>query len=170
MNKYKLLLSCLLLTIFFTNLLFASGSEIQSAKSKYKYKVIKHTYKVLPASMLDQTQTKKKVKVIKKVFKTFKKIKINSDMIIHTNDLSLVSSYPSPASGYIFFNINSNEDANARIDIFTIYGEKINTIKTDLHSGDNLIKIDLSEFHNGSYYFKLTSKSKIISGNFIVAN
>lgn len=79
-----------------------------------------------------------------------------------TNDLNLTN-YPNPFNPVTTLEWESREEnSNQEIEIFSITGTKIKSLKSDgIRSGKQSIKIDLSDYASGIYFVLLKSGNKV---------
>lgn len=87
----------------------------------------------------------------------------NSDIVTYyfvgLNDIdNTISIYPNPATDYLMVNGNIN-----KIEIFNNLGQ---LVKSEVVNNDN-IRIDISNFVNGSYIIRAHSTNGVISTTFI---
>jgi type IX secretion system substrate protein len=83
---------------------------------------------------------------------------------------NMISMYPNPAGDYIYIEIKQNEVFTGSLTIMNIIGQTMDRINIS-DSDQNLIRIDLSNYENGSYLFELKSDDgSVKTGKFIIGS
>ena len=73
----------------------------------------------------------------------------------HTNDSSIVNSYPNPASNQINLNINLTTSKNITINVFSLSGNMVATKQVSGFAGSNIISIPVQNLQSGMYYVEI---------------
>jgi Secretion system C-terminal sorting domain len=83
---------------------------------------------------------------------------------------NFISLYPNPAGNYIYFEIAKNEVFTGSLSIMNIIGQTMDKINIS-ESDQNLVRIDLSKYENGTYLFELKSDDgSVKTGKFIIGS
>ena len=83
------------------------------------------------------------------------------------NDLTLVNTYPNPASKSLKLELTAHESFNVRFQLISNLGKSILVRNLNLSVGRNLVDLDLTQFPEGIYLYTIQSPTTAISGKFI---
>jgi hypothetical protein len=75
---------------------------------------------------------------------------------------------PNPANNELTLSMHSKQAGNIDLEIYNVTGQKIKTLQKTVLSGNNEIKLDVSDLSSGSYFLELNSGSNSGSFKFII--
>ena len=94
---------------------------------------------------------------------------LNNQIILNNNFTKIQDSsiYPNPFNEYVFFELNTDRDEKAILEIFDISGKRVKSQNIEILKGNNSIKFnDLNKLLPGIYYVKFKNKiTKLLKTN-----
>lgn len=81
------------------------------------------------------------------------------DMLFEDITTTSVSVYPNPVSDKAYVNINTNEEADAIVELYNINGQKVTTIYNGALNMTNRFEFSTENLSNGLYFVKTTSST-----------
>jgi large repetitive protein len=92
----------------------------------------------------------------------------NEDLPVLSNPVSEVKIYPNPTLGPTTIELNAEKEMHIRMLVLNQFGAIVKKIEYDVHSGVNLIQVNLSNLTNGQYFIKVElSPEKVITKSVI---
>lgn len=74
------------------------------------------------------------------------------------NNLLNIEHYPNPVNDIVVFNFNINSESNVRIELFDVFGNKLNEIYSQyLSPGNYNYRWDMSNMQTGIYFYQLSA-------------
>lgn len=86
------------------------------------------------------------------------------------NGLSLYAAYPSPAGNFVTIDYAIDNASEVSIEIFDAQGKSVlNMAKETLAAGKHSVKVDVSSFAAGSYFYNVATENGVLFSRFSVA-
>lgn len=83
---------------------------------------------------------------------------INETKEIHSSSIAV---FPNPFEEVLFIDLKNNEIANATLEIYNVFGQKVEVISQP-NLDNSLLKIETSEWGSGTYFIKYQTVLKIV--------
>jgi peroxiredoxin len=90
----------------------------------------------------------------------------NSDQI--PDGIEIISTYPNPFNNQTNIRIKIRKSALTKLKIYDITGRLIKTVKQNIRSGVNNIKVDMSENSSGIYFYSILAGDEFVNGKFLL--
>ena len=84
------------------------------------------------------------------------------------SQIELISAYPNPFNNQTNIEIRLRKSASTYLKIYDITGRQVKTEKRNLNSGINSIKVDMSEYSGGVYFYSIAAGGETVSGRFLL--
>ena len=78
--------------------------------------------------------------------------------------------YPNPATSRLFMDIETSEDADARITIYDMSGRVVKAEQRSVFSGQQNLKLDVDQLSDGVYFLSLQIGEEVYSKKFVKSN
>lgn len=113
----------------------------------------------------------KKVILEASEFKDSLSLQFSANGYLSVEDLTFSENfeiYPNPSDGLIFLNVNTNNNSNVFVDVYSVTGVKMYSNNYNVSKGSNVINLDLTNFPLGLYIVKIQQNGNIQSSKIII--
>ncbi len=94
---------------------------------------------------------------------------ISQFSILHSQ-FSILNLYPNPCSDYTIIKYYLPEPSDVRVDVYNIYGIRVNSEKEKTIAGTNYLRLTTYYLRQGIYYYTLSYKGQRLTGSLIKMN
>lgn len=82
-------------------------------------------------------------------------------------DATDIALYPNPAASQLNLNVSSESNQNSAVEVYNINGEKMISQNTTVHSGTNIVIVNVADLIAGNYFVSIRTSEGVLTKRFM---